>query len=167
MLVKKILLIELVKQGEATLESGELSVIFQQPQTNGVERAEVHLIQIELDVQLGQSVGDASGQLACGFVGESDNQQRLRDNPFLCDEIDDTLDQRKGLARAGARDDEHRAIGGEDGFELLGIDRALAGLQVSSNLINRENLIRLVAHLVTLGPLLMGWSSPPSCHKMT
>ena len=46
------------------------------------------------------------------------------------------------------------------------IDRALACLQVSSNLINREDLVRLVAHLVTFGPLLLGWSNAVSCHKM-
>jgi hypothetical protein len=48
-LVQKVLLVELVEQREAALEPGELAVVFQQPQADGVEGAEVHLVQVEFD----------------------------------------------------------------------------------------------------------------------
>ncbi|MCY1528145.1 hypothetical protein D9M68_632400 [compost metagenome] len=126
-LVQKVLLVELIEQREAALEPGELAEVLQQPQADGVEGAEVHLVQIELDAQIGQPVGNARGQLARGLVGEGDDKQRLRSDAFLRDEIDDALDQREGFTGTGACDDEHRAIGGEDGFELLGVGLGLKG----------------------------------------
>ena len=98
MLVEEVLLVELVEQREAALEPGEFAVILQHAQADGVERAEVHLVQVELDVQLGQPVGDAGGQLARCLVGEGDDQQRLGRDALVGDEIDDPLDQREGLA---------------------------------------------------------------------
>ena len=109
-LVQEVLLVELVEQREAALEPGELAEVLQDAQADRVEGAEVHLVQVELDAQLGQPVRDAGGQLARCLVGEGDDQQRLGGDAFVGDEIDDALDQREGLARARPRDDEYRAI---------------------------------------------------------
>ena len=49
--------------------------------------------------------------------------------PFVRDEVDDALDQRERLARARAGDDQHRAVGGQDGFELLRVGLAFEGRQ--------------------------------------
>lgn len=98
-----------------------------------MESAEVHLVQVELDVQLGEPVGDPGGQLARGLVGEGDDQQRLGRDALVGNEIDDALDQREGFARSGPGDDEHRAIGGQDCFQLLWICLGLEGGQASGH----------------------------------
>lgn len=72
-------------------------------------------------------MGDARGQLARGLVGEGDDKQRLGFDAFVRDEMDDALDQCKSLAGTRPRDDEHRAIGGKDGFELLRVGFGLKG----------------------------------------
>src|SRR5690606_16194459 len=99
-LVEEVLLVELVEQRKAALEPSKFAELLQQPQADGVERAEVHLVQVELNAQLGQTIRNASRQLARGLVGEGDNQQRLGGDAFLRDEIDNALDQREGLAGA-------------------------------------------------------------------
>jgi len=75
--VEGVLLVELVEQREAALEVGELAKDLQQPQADRVERAQVHLVQGELDAQIAQPVGDAGRQLARGLVGEGDDEERL------------------------------------------------------------------------------------------
>ncbi len=98
-----------------------------------MEGAEVHLVQVELDVQLGQPIGDAGSELARGLVGEGDDQQRLGGDPLVCDEINDAFYQREGLARPGPGNDEHRAFGGQNGFKLLGIGLGLEGVGVGGH----------------------------------
>ena len=80
------------------------SRFFEQAQANGVEGAEVHFVQIELDAQLGQSVGDAGSELARCLIGESDDQQRLGRDSLVRDEIDDTLDKGERFSGARTRD---------------------------------------------------------------
>ncbi len=133
MLVEEVLLVELVEQREAALEPGELAEVLQQPQADGVKGTEVHLVQIELDTQIDQPIGDARSQLACGLVGKSDDKQRFRRDAFLRDEIDDALDQRESLARSRPCDDEHRAISGQNGGKLLGIGFGLKQWSESSH----------------------------------
>ena len=124
--------------------------------------AEVHLVQIELDVQIGKAVRDARGQLARGLVGEGDDKQRLRRDAFLRDEIDDALDQREGLAGAGARDDEHRAFGGEDGFELLWVGLGLEGGRASRHSTPLAVIYRHLAN-ATSNPLIQFALSEAPC----
>ncbi|MCY1394485.1 hypothetical protein D9M71_94060 [compost metagenome] len=98
-----------------------------------MEGAEVHLVQVELDVQLGQPIGDAGSELARGLVGEGDDQQRLGGYPLVGDEIDNALDQCEGFARPGPGDDEHRTIGGQNGFKLLWVGLGLEGGGIGSH----------------------------------
>src|SRR3546814_20234355 len=76
-----------------------------------MEGAKVHLVQVELDAQLAQPVGDAGGQLARSLVRECDYDQRLGGDALARDEIDDALTQRECLASTRACVDEYRAVG--------------------------------------------------------
>ena len=120
-LVQEVLLVELVKQREAAFEPGELAEVLQDAQADRVEGAEVHLVQVELDAQLGQPVRDAGGQFACRLVGEGDDEQRFGRDPLMLDEVDDSLNERERLTGSRPCNDEYRAFSREDGFELLGI----------------------------------------------
>lgn len=117
-LIEKILLVELVHHREVALEPRVLAVLLQPTQTNRVERPQVHLIEIEGDVFLIQPVGDARRQFLRRLVGEGDHQQVFRRHAFVLDQVDNALDEREGLAGAGASDDQERAIGGGDGLYL-------------------------------------------------
>lgn len=97
-LVQKVLLVELIEQREAALEPGELSVVLQQPQTDGVEGAEVHLVQVELDAQIGQPIGDARGQLARGLVRKRHYEQGLWSNSLVRNKVDNPFNQCERLA---------------------------------------------------------------------
>jgi hypothetical protein len=67
----------------------------------------------------------SGGQLARCLVGERDDEQRLRRDTLVLDEVDDALDKGERLAGARARDDQHRAVGSQDGFQLLWVGLAL------------------------------------------
>src|SRR3546814_21059152 len=85
-----------------------------------MEGAKVHLVQVELDAQLAQPVGDAGGQLARSLVRECDYEQRLGGDALVRDEIDDALNQRECLACTRACDDVYRAVGRNDGLAQIG-----------------------------------------------
>ncbi len=63
---------------------------------------------------------DALGHLAGGLVRERDREDRVGRDPLLADQVRDPMRERPGLAGAGARHDQDRALHVQDG---LGLDR--------------------------------------------
>ena len=63
----------------------------------------------------------ALGHFAGGLVGEGDGQDGVGRDAFLADQPGDAAGDDAGLARAGAGQDEQRALGGLDGGALFGI----------------------------------------------
>ena len=120
-LVEEVLLIELIEQREAALEPSELPEILEDAQAYRVERAKVHLVQVELDAQLAQSVGDAGRQLARSLIGERNDEQRLRGDVHMHYQVDDSLNERESLARTRPRDNKNGAIRRMNGLKLLRI----------------------------------------------
>ena len=47
---EEVLLIELIQEGEVSFESGELSVFFKEAEADGMEGADVHLVEVDGDV---------------------------------------------------------------------------------------------------------------------
>ena len=47
---EEVLLIELIQEGEVSFESGELSVFFKETEADGMEGADVHLVEVDGDV---------------------------------------------------------------------------------------------------------------------
>ena len=64
---------------------------------------------------------DALGHLLGGLVGEGDGEDGVGRDAALLNEIGDAVGDDAGLAGAGAGEQEHGAIDGEDAFALLRI----------------------------------------------
>lgn len=117
-LVDEVLLIKLIHHGEIALEAREIAVFAEPAQADGMEGAQVHFIEVEADTELVKAGGDASDQLAGGFVGEGDDKKRFGSGVLFQDEVDDAFNKRERFAGAGAGDDEKRPVRGSDGLEL-------------------------------------------------
>ena len=86
----------------------------QQARGHGMERPRRRAVQVGADERL-----DAARHLARGAVRERQEEDGGRVDTVL-DEARDAVHERARLARAGARDDERRAVGREhDGLLLL------------------------------------------------
>ena len=70
------------------------------------------------------------GDLAGGLVGEREGADAIGLESFVLDQIPDALDEAEGLARARAREDEHRMRRGLDGAPLGGRRVGDCGSQV-------------------------------------
>ena len=70
---------------------------------------------------MAQQLVDALGHLGGGLVGEGHGQDRVRRDAFLVDQPRDAAGDDARLARAGAGQDEQRAIGSFDGIALFRI----------------------------------------------
>ena len=77
-----------------------------------------------------------SRHLAGGLVGKRDGQNRVRRDALFLDEPRDAAGDDAGLARAGAGQDEQRALGRFNGGALFGIqigDERLHGVILDSH----------------------------------
>lgn len=100
----EIFLIEIIEQPEVTVEPGEFPVILKDTEEEGVERADVHFVEIDGDV-LGKELRRNTGyEFFCGFFREGWDENILGFDTFL-DEIDDAIDKGFGFAWAGAGND--------------------------------------------------------------
>ena len=69
------------------------------------------------------SSADARPHLLGGLVGERDGEHARRPAPGpCCDDVRDAVRDDARLARSGARQDQHGAIGVQHGLALLGIE---------------------------------------------
>ena len=121
--VDGILLVEVVERLVVLLEARELGVLLQDAQEERVERAEIHLVRGDVDLLLGEAARDARQELAGSLLGEGRDEDRLGRNVADADEMDDALDDRLRLARAGPGDDEKRAIAVLDDLLFLRLER--------------------------------------------
>ena len=72
-------------------------------------------------VEPAEQLLDALGHLGGGLVGEGDGEDGIRRDALRLNEIGDAVGDDAGLARAGAGQDEQRAVRGLDGGALLRI----------------------------------------------
>jgi hypothetical protein len=93
-------------------------MVFDQSQANGVERSEIHLVQVEGHAEFDQAIRNAGAQLPGRLVGERHDEDRFGVDPFFRDEIDNALNERERFPGSGASDDEQRPFGGKDSFAL-------------------------------------------------
>ena len=116
------LLVVLVVDGEGAREAlvadfQRFDVAAQNAHAERVESGDQRLGQR----RVAQQPVDALGHLAGGLVGEGDGQNRVGRDAFFLDQPGDAAGDDAGLARAGAGQDEQRALGGFDGGALFGI----------------------------------------------
>ena len=71
----------------------------------------------------------ALGHFSGGFVGEGDSQDRIGRDVLLADEPGNAVRDDAGFARAGAGQDEQRALGGLDRGALFGIEMSKERMQ--------------------------------------
>ena len=88
-------------------------LVAQQPRAQPAERGHGELL-----VGRGEPVLDALAQRVRGRFADRQREDRLR--PLGLRQVGETLDQRGGLPRARAADDEQRAAGVLDGLALGG-----------------------------------------------
>ena len=72
---------------------------------------------------LADEADDPLAQLGGGPVGEGDREDPPRRDVLDADQVGDPVGEDAGLARAGAGEDQQRAVGGRDGAGLLGVER--------------------------------------------
>jgi len=111
--LEEVLRVLRVEDGEVRPEPEELGVRPEEARRHRVERAGGRPHEVRSDEGL-----DATLHLARGTVREREEEERRRVGSVL-DEPRDAVDERARLARAGARDDERRAVRREDDGLLL------------------------------------------------
>ncbi len=94
------------------------NIAAQQAHTKGMERRNYGLGDGEAADQLIHALHHLGG----GFVGEGHRQDGFRHHAQMLDQMGDAVGDDARLAAARAGQDEHRAIGGFDGFTLLRIE---------------------------------------------
>ena len=84
-----------------------------------MERANIHLIEVNSDVVGIQPRRDSCNELGSGFLRESGDKETLRLNPFLRNQIIDSFNERKSLARSRTRNNEQGSFCRMNSFLLL------------------------------------------------
>ena len=77
----------------------------------------------DVPAALADEADDPLAQLGGGPVGEGDREDPPRGDVLDADQVGDPVGQDAGLARAGAGEDQQRALGRRDGARLLGVER--------------------------------------------
>ena len=115
----QLLLVVGVVDDEAPVEADRLAVAAEDAGAQGVERARLHVL-----AAIAHERGDPLPELARRSVGERDGQDPTRLHGLNADEVRDAVGDDARLARAGAGEDEQRAVGGGDRPGLLGVEVA-------------------------------------------
>ncbi len=107
-----------VVDDEPAADPDGLAVGAQHARGERVERAGHHV-----PPALADEADDPLAQLGGGPVREGDREDPPRGDVLDADQVGDPVGEDAGLARAGAGQDQQRAVGGRDGAGLLGVER--------------------------------------------
>ncbi len=113
--------LRIVELAEARVEPCRERIALQQPQAEAVDRRDPRAVELTGEIlapALRERSANARAQLARRATRVRDDEDRVDVEPAVADGADEALDEDGGLARAGARGDEHLA-GCLDRCELL------------------------------------------------
>ena len=168
--VQQVLGVAAVVDGELRRQADRLAIAAEQPRGDGMKRAAPHFFHIackwlhiacrrphiackRLDRravrQMPQQIVHAAKHFRGGAAGERQEEDLARIDAFG-DQPCHALDERRGFARAGPRDDQQRAVAVGGGLALLRI-------QPAQNSFDRFRRRHVLPHRAHYPPLAAGW----------
>lgn len=85
-------------------------MLLKQPQTYGVERADIHFVHIHGHAFLHKPPGHARNDLLGGLLGKRGHEKLLRLDALVDDQMHDALYKGEGFAGARPGNDQNRAF---------------------------------------------------------
>ena len=105
-----IALIKLIQRAEVLFQASIFQMLLDDPQAQGVECANIHLVDIGNDPPCSQLIGDSRNELFCSLLRKGCHKDRLWPDAFLLNKVDCTLHQREGFPGSRTSSNQNRAI---------------------------------------------------------